>query len=151
MPEFTLDEVPAATVALLRRTVPVTDLTEFFGSAFAHVADAVAEAGGRVGGPPFAWYHGMPGETVDVSAGFEVAGDVHETGGGVALVERPGGRGAVAVHVGPYDTVADTWGRLLGWITAQGLSPEAEVWEEYLDPPEGDPSTWRTRIVALVS
>ncbi len=150
MSEFTLEEVPPATVATMRRTVPMTQLTEFFGTAFTHVADAVKEAGGRIGGAPFAWYHGMPGEAVDISAGFEVYGDVHPTPAGVQIVDRPGGRGAVTVHVGPYDTVQVTWSRLLGWLTEQGLSPRAEVWEEYLDPPEGDPATWRTRIVTLV-
>ncbi len=148
MSEFTLEEVPAATVATLRRTVRMADLPDFFGPAFTHVADAVADAGGRVGGAPFAWYHGMPGETVDLSVGFEVEGDVHATAGGVRLLERPGGRAAVALHVGPYDRLADTYGRLLAWLAGQGLAPGADMWEEYLDPPEGDPATWRTRIIA---
>lgn len=150
MTEYTLEEVPAATVATMRRTVPMTELTDFFGSAYAHVAAAVAEAGGRVGGAPFAWYHGMPAETVDVSAGFEVAGDVHPTAGGVALVERPGGRAATAMHVGPYDGLAETWGGMFSWLAGQGLQAGPVMWEEYLDPPEGDPATWRTRVVALV-
>lgn len=150
MTEFTLEEVPAATVATMRRTVPMADLTDFFGTAFHHVAGAVSEAGGRVAGAPFAWYHGMPTDTIDVSAGFEVVGDVHPTAAGVALLERPGGRAAIAMHVGPYDALAQTYGRLLGWLSDQGLEPGPEMWEEYLSPPEGDPATWRTRIVALV-
>lgn len=150
MTEFKLEEVPAATVATMRRTVPMTDLTDFFGTAFAHVAGAVSEAGGQVARAPFAWYHGMPAETVDVSAGFEVDGDVHPTAGGVGLVDRPGGRAATALHVGPYDGLAETWGRLFGWLSDQGLEPGPVMWEEYVSPPEGDPATWRTRIVALV-
>ena len=67
------------------------------------------------------------------------------------LEERPGGRAAVAVHVGPYEGLADTWGRLLGWLAEQGLQPGPEMWEEYLSPPEGDPATWRTRLVALLA
>ena len=68
---------------------------------------AVPEAGGQVSGPPFGWYHGVPTDVVDVSAGFPVAGDVHPTDGGVVVEERPGGRAVVAVHVGSYDTIED--------------------------------------------
>ena len=149
MPEFALEEVPATTVATMRRTIPVERLRTFVGVASDHVAAAVEDAGGRTG-PPFAWYHGMPDETVDVSAGVEVVGDVHPTEGGVSLVERPGGRAAVAVHTGSHESLAQTWRRLLGWLGEQGLSPGREGWEEYLTPPEGDPSRWRTRVVALV-
>ena len=150
MSEFTLEAVPAATVATMRRSVPMDGLKDFFDIAFDHVARAVADAGGQVEGAPIAWYHGMPGETIDVSAGFTVAGDVHPTEGGVTLVERPGGQAGVALHVGPYEGLADTWGRLLGWLGEQGLTPGPDMWEEYLDPPAGDPATWRTRVIVLV-
>ena len=150
MSEFTLEEVPATTVATLRRTVPVADLPGFFDSAFSHVAGAVADAGGEVGPPPFGWYHGMPTDTVDVSVGFPVVGDVHELGGGVGLHERPAVRAAVGIHVGPYDGLGATYARMQQWVAEQGLAASGEMWEEYLSPPEGDPSTWRTRVVIPV-
>jgi effector-binding domain-containing protein len=110
----------------------------------------VADAGGAVGSAPFGWYHGMPTDTVDVSVGFPVVGDVHPLGGGVGLLERPAVRAAVGVHVGPYDGLPQTYARMQQWVAEQGLAPTGEMWEEYLSPPEGDPSTWRTRVVIPV-
>ncbi len=150
MTDFMLEEVPATTVATLRRTVPVAELKGFFDSAFTHVAGAVADADGYVAAPPFAWYHGMPAETVDVSAGFPLIGDVHTPTGGVVLHERPGGRAVVGVHVGSYETLERTYAGLLAWMSARRLTPRDEMWEEYLTEPEGDPATWRTRLVVPV-
>ncbi|MEZ5096424.1 MAG: GyrI-like domain-containing protein [Nocardioides sp.] len=76
-----------------------------------------------------------------------VAGDVHPDGG-VLVHERPGGRAAVGVHVGPYDELAKTYDELRAWLLDRDLTAREEMWEEYLTPPEADPSTWQTRIVA---
>lgn len=151
MTTFTLEQVEARTVATMQRTVPTTELSEFFDTAFEHVAAAVADAGGHVGVPPFAEYHGMPTDSLDVAAGFPVVGDVHTPDGGVLLTERPGGRAAVAEHVGPYSGLAQAWRDLMHWVTEQGLHPTGGMWEEYLTAPEGDPAHWRTRVVVLVA
>lgn len=151
MTAFTLEQVPATTVATMHRRVPTAELQDFFGSAFEHVAAAVGDAGGHVATPPFAEYHGMPTDTVDVSAGFPVVGDVHTPDGGVVLATRPGGRAAVAEHVGPYSGLAQAWRDLVGWVDGQGLHPTGDMWEEYLTAPEGDPAHWRTRVVVLVA
>ena len=65
----------------------------------------------------------------------------------------PAGRAVVVVHVGPYDTLEATYGRLLEWVAAQGMELATGMWEEYLSDPEQepDPATWRTRIVAPVA
>ncbi len=151
MVDVELVEVPSETVARVRRRVPVQGMAEFFTHAFEQVMHVLPEAGGRVSGPPFGWYHGMPTDTVDVSAGFPVAGDVHVPDGGVVVEERPGGRAAVAVHVGPYDTIQDTYGQVMAWIDQHTLTPREDMWEEYLSEPTGDPANWRTRVVIPVS
>ncbi|HYN66263.1 MAG TPA: GyrI-like domain-containing protein [Ornithinibacter sp.] len=147
MVDVELVEVPSEIVARVRARVPVQDLTTFFGAAFEQVMRAVPEAGGTVSGPPFGWYHGMPTDAVDVSAGFPVAGDVHVPDGGVVVEERPGGRAVVAVHVGPYDTMEATYAVVSAWMDEHSVQPREDMWEEYLSEPTGDPSTWLTRIV----
>lgn len=146
MRDFALEDIPTETVAVLHRLVPVSDLPAFFQEAFGQVAGALPAAGGSISGPPFGWYHATPTDGVDVSAGFPVAGDVHTPDGGVVVVERPGGRAAVGTHVGPYDTLEETYGAMLAWLAAQSLAPRGDMWEEYLTPPEGDPTSWQTRI-----
>ena len=147
MVDVELVEVPSEVVARVRARVPLQDMTTFFGAAFEQVMKAVPEAGGTISGPPFGWYHGMPTDTVAVSAGFPVAGDVHVPDGGVVVEERPGGRAAVTVHVGPYDTMEATYAVVSAWLAEHSLQAREDMWEEYLSEPTGDPSTWRTRIV----
>ncbi len=142
-----LIEVPSETVAVVRSVVPMDGLTAFFGEAYGRVAGAVPAAGGSVAGPPFGWYHGMPGDTVDVAAGYPVAGDVHEPDGGVHVVERPGGQALVAVLAGSYDGLGAAWGELGRDAAVRGVQLRGDVWEEYLTEPHGDPSGWRTRLV----
>lgn len=146
MEGFEVLEVPEQQVASIRRTVPTAELPGFFAEAFHAVVAAVEAGGGAVAGPPFGRYRSMPTETVDVEAGFPVEGWDGD-GGEVTVGTRPGGRAVVGVHVGPYDTMAETYDALRSWCAEQGLSLATEMWEEYTSPPEGDPSTWRTRIV----
>jgi len=147
MLEQEIVELPSETVAVVRSVVPMEGLTAFFEEAYGRVAGAVPAAGGRITGPPFAWYHEMPGQSVDVSAGFAVAGDVHVPDGGVHVVERPGGRALVTVYVGSYEGLGGAWAELASAVVARGWQGRDDFWEEYLSEPTGDPSGWRTRLV----
>jgi AraC family transcriptional regulator len=55
----------------------------------------------------------------------------------------------VAVHYGPYDTLADTYVAVETWIEEAGRSIGGPPWEVYLtDPGERpDPATWETQVV----
>ena len=147
MVQVEMVRIPSETVAVVRREIPRDRLPTFFEEALDRVAGALPDAGGRIAGPAFGWYHGMPNGTVDVAAGFPVQGDVHGPDGGVTLTERPGGRALVAVHVGPYEELAKTWSEVEGWVEEYSLPVRGDSWEEYLSEPTGDPSTWRTRVV----
>lgn len=58
------------TVAALRETVPMSEMPSFFERAFHATMAAAQEQGIDVVGPPVGVYFGMPGDTVDVAAGF---------------------------------------------------------------------------------
>jgi len=147
-------EVDGQRVAFVRRVLPMAEIRGFFDTVFGTVMEAVAGAGGTVAGPPFGWYHGIPGETVDVAAGFPVTGiDPGAVDGTEAVVEdRAGGRAVVALHVGPYDGLADSYGQVVAWMGERGLQSRGDVWEEYLTDPsvEPDASRWQTRLVLPV-
>ncbi len=146
-----LIQVPSESVAVVRSVVPADGLADFFAQAYGRVAGAVPAAGGALGGPPFGWYHGMPGATVDVAAGFPVAGDVHDPDGDVHVVERPGGLALTAVLAGSYDRLGPAWGELGRDAAGRGLAPRGDCWEEYLNEPGADPRAQRTRLVLPVT
>lgn len=133
--------------AVVRQTVPMTELTDFFGRAFTATMAAVQSQGGQVAGPPFGKYYGTPSDVVDVEAGFPVAAPITPAGE-VVPGTLPAGRVVEAVHVGPFDTLETTYAEVMRYFTDAGLTPADVMWECYLSDPEAepDPATWRTQV-----
>lgn len=150
MEHIRVEEVPSRLVAVVRRQVPVDVITQFVSESATAAEAAVEHAGGVIAGALFAWYHGAPSDVVDVSVGFPVTGlPVGGLAGGVEVEQRPGGLAAVVLHIGPYDTLPETYRQLDVWLNTRQLDPSAECWEEYLSD-EGaglDPEAWETRLV----
>jgi effector-binding domain-containing protein len=67
----------------------------------------------------------------------------------VGPASLPGGKAASVVHLGPYETIADTYASLQEWLLATGHGELGPMWEVYWTDPESepDPSAWRTEIV----
>jgi effector-binding domain-containing protein len=131
----------------VRRRVPMAELTDFFSHAFSETMRVLMAKELQPAGPPFGKYYGMPGSTVDVEAGFPVAEPIAADGEVVPGI-LPGGQVIEAVHVGPYDTMVQTYAVIEGFFAAEGWKPADIVWESYLSDPgaEPDPTGWRTLI-----
>lgn len=150
MPESTFEPTVVShepqDCAVIRERVAMGDLTSFFARAFELSASAAAGQGRRIVGPPLAVYFGMPGETIDVAAGFPVDAAI-TADGSVAPHTLPGGRAVEALHVGPYDTLAQTYERMAEWMQAHSVTPADVMWESYLNEPrEDDPGSAQTLI-----
>ena len=146
-PEPVLVEVAEVPTAVIRGVVPMTEMASFFDSTFTRLPAVVAGQGVEITGPAFALYHGAPGATADLEAGFPTAGEV-ETDGDVMASRLPGGRVARLVHEGSFDQLGSSWGRLGAWIAAEGLAPGADLWEVYVTEPspDMDPADLRTEL-----
>ena len=149
-PDITSTQLQELSTAVLRETVPMNELTEFFGRAFGAVMSAAEQQHVPLAGPPFALYRGMPTDVIDVEAGFPVAepfsgGDE----GGVTGGSLPAGHAFEAMHVGPYETLAETYEAIMGKMQAEGVTPGSSMWEYYLSDPatEPDPAMWKTLVV----
>lgn len=129
----------------IRAVVPMAQLPATFGSTYEKVAAAVAEAGGRLVGPAYGEYFGMPTETVDVEIGFgiERAMDIP----GVTVTEHPATRAVVATHVGPYDKLQESYAELMPWLELEQAELTDSMYEWYLSEPDADPATTVTKLV----
>ena len=134
-------------VALVRETVRMDALPDFFGKAFGAVARAAGLQGIALAGPPLGVYFGMPSDTVDVGAGFPTVAPLNPDAD-VAALTLPGGQAAQVLHEGTYDEMTVTYGRLMEWFAEQGLTPGPLMWESYLNEPDpAAPEASRTLIV----
>lgn len=147
MTEIRVTERAEEQTAVVREQMAMAALPEFFHRAF-NAAMAQAQAQGvQVTGPPFGKYYGIPGETVDVEAGFPVGGPISAADGVIPGV-LPGGPVVEAVHVGPYDTLPATYREVERWIDERGLRTIELMWESYVSDPgeQPDPASWQTLI-----
>jgi len=149
-PEITSAQLSEQPTAVVRETVPVAGLREFFGRAYGAVLGVVQQQHVQLSGPPFALYRGTPTDVVDVEAGFPLAAPLPGNGeGGVTAGSLPAGEAYEAMHVGPYENLEATYRALMARMAAEAVAPAEEMWEYYLSDPgtEPDSSRWKTLVV----
>ena len=147
MPGFKVEKIEAQHAVVIRSEVAMQELSEVFRRGFRDTWQVANAQGLAVIGPPFGFYPRMPTDSVEVVVGFPVAAPVTPDGAVTAFL-LPGGRVATGTHVGPYDTLAQTYGELAEWAAAEGLTLAEHMWESYLSDPEEepDPSAWQTLV-----
>lgn len=134
-------DMPERRVATAVHSGPYNRISE----AFARLGALVGPAGSC--GPSSAMlaiYHDDPETTpaaeLRSEAALVIADDARVPEG---LGERriPGGRYACATHIGPYETLGDTWARVLGeWLPRSGERMRDSVsYEIYRNTPETAP------------
>lgn len=155
--EFTVvPEVPTAVVKV--DDYPMSDLPTLFDSVFSGMFSALGERGVRPAAPPFALYRRIPDATVDLEIGVPIAepltGSI-DIGQGRAVEPSalPSGSVAVLSHHGPYDSLAESWGKVMDGVVAAGRTPLLPFWEVYVTEPSPtmDPAELRTDLYTLVN
>lgn len=133
------------TAVIAGEAVPMTALRDFYDRSFGQVSEVILRQGLRHTTAGFGRYFGEPTDTVDLEVGFGTDREVQPEGEVRASV-LPAGRAARVVHVGSYEGLGESWGRLYGWIVDQGLTAADWMWEEYvtMPTPETDPEELRT-------
>jgi len=147
--EVVIKELERQHVLSLREIAPEpAHIGTMIGDGFA----ALMPAGIMPAGPCFAVYHDSEfnPEAIDVEVAFPVAGNATEapqTPGGRSFSHRvvPGGKAAVLIHQGPYETIDQAYAAMGTWLESNGLSIAGPPQEAYLTAPD-DPSGPITEI-----
>ncbi|HSA35948.1 MAG TPA: GyrI-like domain-containing protein [Methanomassiliicoccales archaeon] len=133
------------TAIAIRKKVKVSEIPAVMGSMFGELYPHLGKDV-RCAGPPFALYHSWEGEMMDMEVGFPIVGKGVEAGN-VRTIKLPAVRAAMAMHIGPYDKLMDTYNEMMGWMKVNGHQPASFMWEEYLNSPqEVPPSQLMTRL-----
>lgn len=132
----------------IRRVVPMNEMQNFFSDAYERLFHEIGEKGLTVTGPPYGRYRGEPSDTFDVEAGVPIAQPTtsHDD---IVAGHLPAVEAVQFVHIGPYDTLRQSYESIAAWMAQNDIVPGAEMWEQYLSDPmaEPDPSKWETKIV----
>ena len=87
-------------------------------------------------------------EPMDIDFGVEVVREFAPSGD-VRPVRTPGGRAAVATHLGPYDQLGRAHDAVHTWAAANGVEFAGMSWEIYGDPAD-DPAKTETTVMYLL-
>src|SRR4051812_13913849 len=99
------------------------------------VLGALASQGITPSGPWFTHHRRRPTDTFDFDICFPVTTPVAATGR-VKPGLLPATRVARVVYRGPYEGLGDAWGEFCDWVSANGHTPRADLWERYVVGPE---------------
>lgn len=115
-----LDPVPTAVVR--HSGVTMTDLAPLFDAGYS----TIARAGLPIAGAAFAVYHGDPAATFDLELGFPIAAPLDSAVAGEPRIEPgtlPGGPALTLSHLGSYDGLGASWGRVMAAALERGATP----------------------------
>lgn len=144
--QFEITEAPAQPTLVVKRTTTVPQLSAEIGHAYGAIMGYLASLGEQPAGMPFVCYTRMGPDSLDVEIGFPV-GHAIAGQGEVQASDIPGGKRAVTMHKGSYESIGATYGALMGWLGQQGLQPAGPFFESYLNSPQEVPaSELMTRI-----
>ena len=129
----------------------------------AEIAATIAEGLGKtypyalqnslaIAGRPFARYSDVGPGLMTIEVGTPLAAPAAGAGD-IEAITLPGGPAAVAVHMGAYDKLQDTYAAIERWMQEHGVRAAGAPWESYItDPAEHpDPANWRTDVYWPIS
>lgn len=148
--DFKIENLPEQPVIGVRFKTSMDKIAEDIGKGYSTLFGFLGRKEVAPVGPPLALYYDeqMNEAAIDMEACVPVAGPV-EAEGEIVYHALPACRCATAVHMGPYDTMKETYEAMLKWFESEGLKPLAPMWEEYLNDPcqVERPEDIMTRIV----
>ena len=140
-------ETDAHPIAVVRLTVPRSEIRTVMGPGLTELRAAVAAQGLGSAGPWFTHHLRMDPAIFDFEIGLVVDAPI-VAAGRVQPSTSPAQRAARTVYRGGLEGLGAAWGAFDAWIAAAGHTAAADLWERYLIGPESgtDPAAWRTEL-----
>jgi effector-binding domain-containing protein len=132
----------------VRRTVKHDGIGPACADILPRLGEWLSAQGVAPAGPPMVVYHSVDMKTgdFDIEPALFVASPVRGEGDIIAG-ETAGGEALVALHVGPYGTLGETWSKVFARAEALGRRVTKSSWEVYLNTPaDVAPAALRTEI-----
>lgn len=122
----------------IREKVKYEDIPTAMGRMYGELVVHMQKNKVQMIGPPFAYYHSWSNGEVDVECGFPVTASSKEDGR-IRTFTLPEVRAVTSMHIGPYQTIMETYTKAENWIRSHGYEPADHMWETYLNSPQEVP------------
>ncbi len=133
-----LKDQPAQSVLSVRTRSSVDQLPKVFGKVYGEIMQYLGAMGEQPAGPPFAAYHNMDMQNLDIEVGFPVAKRLADKGE-IQAGEIPGGKFASCLYVGPYADCGAAYEAVNKFIVEKGYAPTGVSYEYFLNDPNATP------------
>lgn len=145
--ECKIVERPTLYALAIHAHSPQSELSQLFDRAYGSIMQHIAQLGQPMAGAPYAAYYNMDMSNLELDAGIPTA-TLLNGAGEIQAKTIPATRAVTAVHVGPYQTLSDTYKVIWEYIAQHGLQPTGVAYEFYVDDPtEVAPEALKTEIV----
>ena len=140
-------ETKVQDAAVIRLTIPRSDMMKVFGPAVGELLTVLAAQGVEPVGAVFAHHLTMSPDTFDFELGVKVSSPV-TAAGRVKPGQLPGVKVARTVYSGPYEGLPSAWGEFDTWMKANDHAQAEDLWELYSVGPQSSPDSanWRTEL-----
>jgi effector-binding domain-containing protein len=140
-------QTKAQEAAVIRLTIPRSEMMKVFGPAVGELMGALAAQGVEPVGAVFAHHLKMTPDTFDFELGVKVSSPV-KAAGRVKPGQLPAVKVARTVYSGPYEGLPSAWGEFDKWMNANGHKQAENLWEVYSVGPQASlaSTNWRTEL-----
>jgi AraC family transcriptional regulator len=137
---------------IVRRRVARSEIAATIAESLGKTFPYALQNGLAIAGRPFVRYSDVGPGLMTMEAGMPLAAAAPGAGD-IEPITLPGGPAAVAIHMGPYDKLQDTYAAMERWMQQHGVRAAGAPWESYItDPAEHpDPANWRTDVYWPIS
>jgi len=151
-PTIERKELQPQPALIVKRRVARSQIAATIAESLGKTFPYALQNGLAIAGRPFVRYSDVGPGLMTMETGTPLAAPAPGVGE-IEAITLPGGPAAVAVHMGPYDTLQDTYAAIERWMQQQGVRAAGAPWESYItDPAEHpDPANWRTDVYWPIS
>ena len=149
MSEPVIVDLQARPYAYLSMESTLLAMPNVVASGFHTLADLFARADALFAGSPLVHYLAFDTRLVDFDLGYPARpGDVERLrAAGLSIGETPGGPSMTARHLGPYDSLSETYIVMDEAMRRLAISGSRDIWESYPNSPDTPVEHFCTEVI----
>ena len=149
MSEFQLETVTGEPFGFIRLEATLPEMPRTIGEGFSKLGELFGRADAGMAGAPYAHYVSLEQGKAVFDLGFPIASADAERlrAAGAQIGKTPDGRVLKGIHLGPYDTVNQTYDSMGIDLKRRHLKGTPDMWERYYSPPGTPPDKTRAEVI----